>query len=146
MFKSILVATDGTDIAAKAVDHAAFLARTLGAKLTIVTVTEQAPTFATAELGWSVPATVFEDIRKANFEASRKILDRAAKAAGMPAETRHVENQSPFQGILLAADGAVADLIVVGSHGHRGLERLILGSQAQKVLSLATVPVLVVKP
>lgn len=146
MYTSILAATDGTDIAAKAAQHAAYLARTLGAKLTFVTVTEKAPTFAAPEIGWSLPASVFDDIRRANIETSRKILEAAMKASGLAAETIHVENQAPFEGILVAAHTTGADLIVLGSHGHRGLERLILGSQAQKVLSLAKVPVLVVKP
>jgi nucleotide-binding universal stress UspA family protein len=93
-----------------------------------------------------VPQSVFDDIRNANIDKSRAILDAAVKASGVAASTLHIEDQSPFQGILEAAEQAAADLIIVGSHGHRGLERLILGSQAAKVLSLARVPVLVVKP
>lgn len=146
MYQNVIAATDGTEVATKAVEHAAYLARTLGARLTLVTVTEQAPSFAAPEIGWSVPRSVFDDIRKANRDKSRAILDAASKASGLAAGTMHVEDQAPFQGILDAADKAGADLIVVGSHGHRGLERLILGSQAAKVLSLAKVPVLVVKP
>jgi nucleotide-binding universal stress UspA family protein len=146
LYANIIAATDGTDIATKAVAHAAYLASKLGAKLTLVTVTEQAPSFAAPEIGWSVPQSVFDDIRKANAEKSRAILDAAVKATGLKAATIHVEEQAPFQGILEAANKTGADLIVVGSHGHRGLERLILGSQAAKVLSLAKVPVLVVKP
>lgn len=146
MYNHIIAATDGTDVAAKAVEHAANLARKLGARLTLVTVTEQAPTFAAPEIGWSVPQSVFDDIRRANADKSRAILEAAVKATGLAAGTVHVEEQAPFQGILDAAEKVGADLIVVGSHGHRGLERLILGSQAAKVLSLAKVPVLVIKP
>jgi nucleotide-binding universal stress UspA family protein len=146
VYDNIIAATDGTDVAGKAVAHAAFLAKALGARLTLVTVSEQAPTFAAPEIGWSVPQSVFDDIRKANRDQSRAILDAAVKASGLAAGTMHVEDQAPFQGILDAADRLGADLIVVGSHGHRGLERLILGSQAAKVLSLAKVPVLVIKP
>jgi nucleotide-binding universal stress UspA family protein len=146
LYTSILAATDGTDIAARAAEHAAFLARTLGARLTFVTVTDRPPTFAAPEIGWSVSPSVYEDIRKANAQTSRKILDAAVKASGLAADGLHIEDQAPFEGILVAAETTHADLIVIGSHGHRGLERLILGSQAQKVLSLAKVPVLVVKP
>ncbi len=146
MYTSILAATDGTDVAANAARHAAYLARTLGARLTFVTVTEQAPTIAAPEIGWSVPHSVFDEIRKARVESSRATLDAAVKASGLPAKSLHVENHSPFEGILIAAEEVGADLIVLGSHGHRGLERLILGSQAQKVLTLSKVPVLVVKP
>jgi nucleotide-binding universal stress UspA family protein len=146
VYDNIIAATDGTDVAGKAVAHAAFLAKALGARLTLVTVSEQAPTFAAPEIGWSVPQSVFDDIRKANRDQSRAILDAAVKASCLAAGTMHVEDQAPFQGILDAADRLGADLIVIGSHGHRGLERLILGSQAAKVLSLAKVPVLVIKP
>jgi len=145
MYTQILVATDGTEIATKAVRQAGELAKAFGARLTIVTVTEQAPTFAAPELGWSVPASVYDDIREGNVVASRKLLEAALAEAGVPAETVHVENQLPYEGILGTASRIGADLIVMGSHGHRGLQRLLLGSQASKVLSLAEVPVLVVK-
>ena len=145
MYQSILVAADGSELSTTAVEHAGRLAQAVGSRLTIVTVTEQAPTFAAAEIGWSVPSSVFDDIRKANTDKSKAILAAAKRACGMTAEVLHIEEQRPFQGILKAAERTGADLIVMGSHGHRGLDRLILGSQASKVLSLSSVPVLVVK-
>jgi len=145
VYKQILVATDGSDLATKAVSQAGELASRLGAELTIVTVTEQLPTFASSELGWSVPDTVFDDIRKANAQRSRNIMAQARDAARVPCKGVHVEDTSPYQGIIDTADAYGADLIVVGSRGHRGLDQLLLGSQASKVLSLAKVPVLVVR-
>ncbi|HEV7293199.1 MAG TPA: universal stress protein [Devosia sp.] len=145
MYRNILVAADGSELSTRAVTHAGGLTRTVGSKLVIVNVTEQAPTFASAEIGWSVPASVYDDIRKANVDKSRAILKAAVRASGVSAEMLHIEEQRPFQGILEAAERTGADLIVMGSHGHRGLERLILGSQASKVLSLSAVPVLIIK-
>ena len=64
---------------------------------------------------------------------------------GVSAEAVHVENQSPAQGIVEAANAKNTDLIVIASHGRRGVNKLLLGSQAAEVLSLSTVPVLVIK-
>lgn len=145
MYKHILVATDGSELGTKAVEHAGALAGRVGAALCIVTVTEQAPTFAEAELGWSVPESVFDDIRRANVHRGRAILAQAQKVAGVAAQTVHVEEAMAYRGIIDTAESRGADLIVVGSRGHRGLDLIILGSQTTKVLSLAKVPVLVVR-
>lgn len=145
MYERVLVATDGSLFAAKAVEHSATIARAMGAKLTIVTVTEQAPTFAAAEIGWSLPSSVYDDIRRANVERSRAILSAAASAAGTEVVTVHVENQRPADGIMQTASEMAADLIVVGSRGHGGIQQLLLGSQAAKILAMASCPVLVVK-
>jgi nucleotide-binding universal stress UspA family protein len=145
MYQSIVVAADGSTLSERAVASAGALAKALGAKLTMVTVTEQMPTFAAAEIGWSVPATVYDDIRRANSDRAKTILRAAQGISGIDADAVHIEEQVPYQGILDAAGRVEADLIVMGSHGHRGIERLILGSQAAKVLSLATIPVLIVK-
>lgn len=145
MYHSILVATDGSETADKAVSAASRLAQAFEAKLTIVTVSEPPPTFATAELGWTISGTVYDELRKANADRCRAILDRAVSLAGRPVETVHVEDSFPDEGILDAARKVDADLIVMGSHGYRGLERLVLGSQASKVLNHADRSVLIVK-
>jgi nucleotide-binding universal stress UspA family protein len=148
LYKHILAATDGSLLATRAVEHAAMLATTLGATLTVVTVTGQALTFDSAELGWSVPGNVYQQIREANDAKSRDILGTAKALAaerGVTAATVHVEDRRPYEGILSVAGEVGADLIVMASNGHRGLERLILGSQATKVLTLAKIPVLIVK-
>lgn len=149
MYKNILVATDGSDIAGEALSQAANLAKTLGAKVTVVTVSPPPPALAGPEMGWSIPSSVYDEIRKGNRERSKVILDTAvakARALGIEAATRSVEDAEPHDGIIDAANEVGADLIVMGSHGYRGLNRLILGSEASKVLSLAHVPVLIVKP
>src|SRR5690606_16770613 len=104
MYKHILVATDGSDLASKAVVQAGDLAARIGAELTIVTVTEQAPAFASSELGWSVPDTVFDDIRKANADRGRAIIARARESAGVEARSVHIENAQPYRGIIDTAN------------------------------------------
>jgi len=149
MYTNILAATDGSDIAVKAVDQAIGLATTLGAKLTLVTIVAQTPAFAGPEIGWTIPSSVYEEIGKANDERSQAVLAAAAdkaRAAGIEPQTRKLKNVDIHHGILDAAKEVGADLVVMGSHGHRGLNRLILGSEASKVLSLAEIPVLIVKP
>jgi len=145
VYRKILAATDGSAVASRVAEHAAALAKATGGELTFVTVTEQAPTFAAAEIGWSVPSSVYDDIRRANVDRSRAILAAAVKRSGLAARTVHVEDQRPYEGILAAAEQIDADLVVIGSHGHRGLQLLLLGSQAAKVVTLAKVPVLVIK-
>jgi nucleotide-binding universal stress UspA family protein len=143
MYKHLLLATDGTELAQAALEHGLDLARKTGAKVTVVTVT----------MPWSAVAYgVYEGLtaRDAFDEASRKqaqalLSDAAAKAAsrGVACTTVHKADVNPYQGVLAVAQESGCDLIVVGSHGRRGLERLILGSEAMKVLTHSKVPVLV---
>jgi nucleotide-binding universal stress UspA family protein len=149
MYANILVATDGSDLAGLALDHAVELAKRLNAKLTIVTVSDiLVPTFDPSDIGWGVPNAALDNLRGASSEQGKRILAAAserAKAAGMEAELLQMEEVPPYEGILTTAREIGADLVVVASHGRRGLSRLILGSQANKVLTLSDVPVLVVK-
>lgn len=145
MFKNILVATDGSDIAARAVDHAVAMAKSLDAKLTAVTVTEPFEAVAfTDSMGVIDPS----DYKKRCKEHAEKILDDVisrALAAGVGCEPVHKDNHWPYAGIIEAAENAHADLIVIGSHGRRGLEGLLIGSQAAKLLTHTKIPTLVVR-
>jgi nucleotide-binding universal stress UspA family protein len=87
-------------------------------------------------------------LRRASEAAARKLLDKVgalAKAAGVPFDLVHVRDKIPADGILETADERQCDLIVMSSHGWRGLERLMLGSQTSKVAVRAKIPVLIVK-
>lgn len=143
MFKHLLISTDGSELSGKAVSQGLSLAKSLGAKVTAVTVTEP--------FALSVPievALVFseEDYEKAVKSSADKILQAvsaAAAADGVPCKTEHVKNVYPADGILDTAKASGCDLIVMGSHGRRGLSRLLLGSQANRVVTQSTVPVLI---
>jgi nucleotide-binding universal stress UspA family protein len=149
MYKHILIPTDGSDAAQKGVDHGLSLAKTVGAKVTIISVTEPFPYHAGA--GGSVWAPLPVDI--SGYEAGQKrfaeaLLAQAGEAAaklGLGASLSHVTNAQPAEAIVEAAKAGGCDLIVMASHGRRGLDRLLLGSQTSKVLAYSATPVLVVR-
>jgi nucleotide-binding universal stress UspA family protein len=145
MYKHILIATDGSKIANKAMAHGIELAKETGAKLSAVTVTEPYEAVAVVEtMAIILPA----DYSKQCEASAAKILSgvtSAAEAAGIGCDVLHQENRWPYDGIIEAVEKVGADLIVVGSHGRRGIEGLLLGSQAVKLLTHTKVPALVVR-
>jgi nucleotide-binding universal stress UspA family protein len=142
MYKHLLIATDGSELAGKAVATGLQLAKALGAKATAVTVTEAWATMVPGEGAFVFPVEEYE--RAAARNAARILADVAARAQelGVPCETVHV-TEFPAEGIILTAKDKGCDLIVMASHGRRGLSRVLLGSQAVRVLTHATVPVLI---
>ena len=143
MYKNILIATDGSEIARKAMQDGLALARCLAANVSAVTVTEP---LSEAALGETVFAPSAEDYDRICAREAARILsevDEAASAAGVQCRTVHVRHRLPADGILEAADQSGCDLIVMGSHGRRGVARLLLGSQATEVLTRSRVPVLI---
>jgi nucleotide-binding universal stress UspA family protein len=149
MYKHILIATDGSDLSQKGVAEGLELAKMMGAKVSIVTVTEPFPTYDLAsKMGLFQDAAVMEKYNSDSLEIATKVLALAKSDAGrieVPCETLHVENSVPSTAILETAKFRSCDLIVVTSHGRRGLERLVIGSQASDILLRAKIPVLVVR-
>jgi nucleotide-binding universal stress UspA family protein len=142
MYKHMLIATDGSELAERAVEVGIALAKAVGARVTAVTVTEPWTAMVIGE-----PALVFpvEEYEKAAAKNAERILAKvsdAAKAAGVECATLHVSD-FPAEGIVEAAQVHGCDLIVMASHGRRGLSKLLLGSQATRVLALSQVPVLI---
>lgn len=148
MYKRILAPTDGSDLATQGLQHGLALAKALGIPVTIVTATEMWSALdmgAEARQGRLHPVEDFERIATAS---ASKILERAAKlaeAAGVPADVVHVADQEPAEAIIGTAAEKGCDLIVMASHGRRGVSRLVLGSVAMDVVAHATVPILIVR-
>ncbi len=145
MYKHLLIATDGSDLAQRAVDQGLALAKTLNAKATVVFVTESWVTKVPGETGMTFP---INDYEKGCAESAKAILGAVAELAkeqGVACETKHVRDQFPADGIIAAAKSNECDLIVMASHGRRGLSRLLLGSQANQVVTHSSVPVLIVR-
>ncbi len=144
MFKRILVPVDGSATSMKAVDKAIGLAKTFGAAVTVVCVIDPYPF---AGVGENFATGQAEYLTIAMAEAHRSIhnAEAAFKAAGLDTEARVVENSAPHDGIIDTANAQGADLIVMGSHGRRGIQKFLLGSVAQRVLAQADVPVMVVR-
>jgi nucleotide-binding universal stress UspA family protein len=144
MFKHILIATDGSELAERAAVQAFQLARPLKAKVTAVMVTK--PWLTTMGAGATAEAFPYEEYEKAAAnDAARGLaaISELAKKAELTCATRHVKDHYPAEGIIAACKDLDCDLIVMGSHGRRGLAKLFLGSEALKVLTLSTVPVLI---
>ncbi|MFZ2990872.1 universal stress protein [Ideonella sp.] len=144
MYRNILVPTDGSDITAKAVQSAIALARTLGATLTAISVKEPFPYSAISEMQ-PVPPQEFFDAQERIASARVKTVVEAAQAAGLECAGFTVEASHPWEAVVDMAKDKGCDLIVMASHGRRGVSALLLGSETQKVLTHCQIPVLVIK-
>jgi nucleotide-binding universal stress UspA family protein len=144
MFKRILIPTDGSDITKKAVDTAITLAKTLGAQLYIISVKEPFPYSAISEMQPTPPQEFFDAQERIAAKRIATVAD-ACKAAGVPYQAHTVEALHPWEAIIDHAKRQECDLLVMASHGRRGVSALLLGSETQKVLTHSTVPVLVVR-
>jgi nucleotide-binding universal stress UspA family protein len=143
MYKNILIPTDGSELAGKAVKHGVNLAKYLGAKVTLLTVTTPYHIF-TLETKM-VEDTPAEYTKEVQTEAA-KLLGSAgetAKAAGVACETVQVDHEHVYQAIMDTAKSKGCDLIVMASHGRRGISAIVLGSVTVKVLTHSGTPVLV---
>ena len=136
--------TDGSEITAKAVETAVTMARAFGATLLTLAVKEPFPYSAITEMQPIPPQEFFD----AQERIAVKHLDQvkaACAAAGVECLAAAVEAAHPWESIIDFGKDQGADLIVMASHGRRGVAALLLGSETQKVLTHSTVPVLVVR-
>lgn len=141
MYQHLLIATDGSELAQKAVDQGLALAKSLSARVLAVYVT--LPGIAVGDQGIELPA---EDYDKIAQESAQRLLAPVAEAAaqmGLQCETLHVKHHFVAEGIIEAAKERGADLIIMSSHGRSGLERLLLGSAAYEVVTTSNIPVLI---
>jgi nucleotide-binding universal stress UspA family protein len=143
MFKHILIPTDGSDLSRKAILYGVQLAKEAGAKVTGLTVTE--PYQAAGMDAVFVPVDLgdYEEQSRVLSEKAVEQVKMAAQAAGVPCETIREVHDQPYRAIIDAALALGCDLIVMASHGRRGISALLLGSETSKVLTHSTIPVLV---
>jgi nucleotide-binding universal stress UspA family protein len=143
MYKHVLIATDGSELAGKAVKTGLMLAKTLKARATAVIASEPWTALAAGEP--SALMFPIDDYEKATAENAERVLrgvrEDAAKL-GVECTTSHIKD-FPAEAILAAAKDNDCDLIVMASHGRRGLRRVLLGSQASQVVTQSSVPVLI---
>jgi nucleotide-binding universal stress UspA family protein len=143
MYKHIIAATDGLELSKKGVDQALALAKSVGARVTIATVTEPWTAVAYGEMPMDFPIDAYEKNAAGNAERILAAARAVAEKAGVACETVHIKDQYPAEGLIGAAKQRGCDLIVMSSHGRRGLSRLMLGSQAHRVVTMSTLPVLI---
>lgn len=143
MFKHILIPTDGSELANKAVTEGVQFAKEIHARITGLTVT---PPFHYFGLDASqIRATVneYEDHASAQAQRALTSLQEAARAAGVECQTLHRSSEHPYEEIVKTAEQQGCDVIFQASHGRRGMKALLLGSETNKVLTHSKIPVLV---
>jgi len=143
MYRHILIATDGSELSMQAVTHAVALAKALNAKLTVVTVSEPFHVLAVDPILLTDTPESYK-ARAAAFAAEYlgEVEDKAA-ASGVRCNNVHVEDEQPYRAIIDTATKQGCDLIVMASHGRRGVSAILLGSETVKVLTHTSIPVLV---
>jgi len=143
MFRSIIVATDGTEVSEHAITMAAQLAAKHGAALTAVTVVEPYPYSAVGESS-AIAGADHQASVGAQASARLARARELAEAAGTECRTSMQEAGEVHRGVLLAAEQHQADLIVMGSRGRSAMATRLLGSETQRLLAASALPVLVV--
>ena len=144
MYKRILVPTDGSEITQRAVAAAVGLAKALGAEIFTLCVKEPFPYGAVAEMQPTPPQEFFDAQERTAARHVRAVMD-ACDAAGIVCHAQTVEGLQPWEAIVDHAAKERCDLIVMGSHGRKGLASLFLGSETRDVLSHSKVPVLLIR-
>jgi nucleotide-binding universal stress UspA family protein len=153
MYKHILIPTDGSDLSKDAFRCGISLAKAVNAKVTGINVTAPFHTFMLERCGNSDALTdtaesYSESYKKRTAAIATKYLEQVkeeATRAGVQSYTVHVEHEHPFQAIIDTAKTRGCDLIVMASHGRRGISAIVLGSETVKVLTHSTIPVLVLR-
>lgn len=143
MFKHLLIPTDGSDLSHKAVLYGVRLAKASGAKVTALTLEEP---YGVASMEGVLIAIDEDDYDEESRRVAERALDQArvaAEAAGVTCEAIRQTHDQPYRAIIDVAQAEGCDLIVMASHGRRGVSALLLGSETNKVLTHSTIPVLV---
>ena len=143
MYRHILIATDGSDLSSRAVRQGLGLSQALQAQATVITVTEPWDAVIIGEAAIVFPPAEYEKTAAANAAGILALAKDMAAEIGVYCEALHVKDRRPAEGIIETAKAKDCDLIVMASHGRRGISRLVLGSSASEVVTHSTVPVLV---
>lgn len=143
MFKNILLPTDGSELSQRAADTGIALAARLGARVHAFHVVPPFPSLNYLVDIIQANQEFYLAEAVARGEGYLKDVQQRARAAGVPCESSHETDDQPYSAIVDAAAKYQCDLIVMASHGWRGLNRLLLGSETHKVLLHCDVPVLV---
>jgi nucleotide-binding universal stress UspA family protein len=144
MYLRILVPTDGSDISRKALDTAIGLARSLRARILTISVKEPFPYSAISEMQPTPPQEFFDAQERIALQRVTAVREACA-AADIECDAHTVEALHPWEAIIEHAQRMECDLLVMASHGRRGVSALLLGSETQKVLTHCTLPVLIVR-
>lgn len=145
MYKSILIPTDGSELSNLALVHGMKLAKAVGANVKAIIVSLPFHALAVDTEMLSDNAASYKEHSAKRVQRTLDAVTKAAKDAGVACETLNLENEEPYRAIIDTAKQRGCDLIVMASHGRRGMSAMLLGSETTKVLTHSTVPVLVVR-
>ena len=148
MFKHILIATDGSELADRGVDQGLELAAKLGAKVTALCVTEPlhpGAVEAAVTGGVSDPVGLYERQMDEHVALIGTSIESRARKLGVAVEIARETDDFPAEAIVRTAKLNQCDLIVMSSHGRRGIQKVLLGSQTSEVLVHTSIPVLVIR-
>lgn len=143
MYQHILIPTDGSEFSQRAISTGVNLAKILGAKVTGLTVTVPWQSIPMAEIALTVPVEEYNKKATERAHTDLAVIREAAEMADIECDTVHCIGDFPYQEIIATAKSKHCDLIVMASHGRRGVAALLLGSETQKVMTHAQLPVLV---
>jgi nucleotide-binding universal stress UspA family protein len=148
MYQHIMLPYDGSDLSQKAVKQGIALAKATGAKMTVITVIVPFHTGITSP----VTSEIVHELEKGRDEEAKKRVAKLhagvaslAKSGGVQCESVIAMGGNPYEQIIAKAKKLKCDLIVMASHGRRGLDALLIGSETAKVLTHSKIPVLVVR-
>ncbi len=143
MFKKILVATDGSPLSIAAASAAIEFAAVSGASIVGLSLAQLYPYMLMPEAGAMVDLSMYEEAQDQIAEQAVKKLVEQARTAGVSCITVTKRAVHPYEEIISTAQENLCDLIWMASHGRRGLDKLLLGSETQRVLTHSTIPVMV---
>ena len=143
MFKKILVPTDGSPLSEKSAKAALEFAAAQGASVVGLAVAELYPFMLMPEAGAMVDLSTYEELQDKSAQQAMARLKAMAADVKVPCEVVSTRGVHPYEEIINTAKDKSCDLIWMGSHGRKGLDKLLLGSETQRVLSHSTIPVMV---
>jgi nucleotide-binding universal stress UspA family protein len=145
VFKHILIPTDGSELAAKALDAGIEFAKEAKAKVTFFTAVPEYQPPSESDLMARKVISIAEHEERSRGMAERILGEAAgrARAAGLEADIDYVESDHPYQAIVAAAEGHGCDLILMSTHGRSGLAEFWHGSETRDVLTHSSIPTLV---
>ena len=146
MYQHLLIPTDGSELSQKAVDHGIAMAQAINAKVTALTVTAPFHTLAVEPVMVTDTRDQYDQHVAACAAKYLQAAKQSASGAAVSCDTVHIESEHPYQAIIDTAAQRGCDLIVMASHGRRGISAVVLGSETVKVLTHSAIPVLVVRP
>jgi nucleotide-binding universal stress UspA family protein len=144
MYKRILVPTDGSEITGKAIVTAIGLAKLTGASVETIAVKEPFPYSAISEMQPTPPQEFYDAQERIAAQRVQAVV-KSCQDAGVACNAVTVEALHPWEAILEQAKRTGCDLIVMASHGRRGMSAVLLGSETHRVLTHSTLPVMVVR-